>query len=143
MKKYFYVVSKVLLTGITITPIFGALGIFPDPARDMYTSDQAFNFISTLMEVGYIMSIMAFCFAATIILLWTRREAAAALLLLPFTVNIVAFHLFLDGGLLTAGAIMGNVLLLLNMYFLWQERSTYVQLLTVRSEKQIQKKPVS
>ncbi len=75
------------------------------------------------------MIIMAICFFVAIILLWTKRTAAAALLILPFTVNIVAFHLVLDGGLFNAGAIMGNVLLLLNVYFLWQYRTTYKQLL--------------
>jgi hypothetical protein len=51
--------------------------------------------------------------------LWTRRTALAALLVLPITVNVVAFHLVLDGGLLTAGAVLGNVMLLINLYFLW------------------------
>jgi hypothetical protein len=80
------------------------------------------------------MIIMAICFLAAIILLWTKRTAAAALLILPFTVNIVAFHLVLDGGLFTAGAIMGNVLLLLNVYFLWQYRTTYKQLIAAQSK---------
>jgi hypothetical protein len=40
-------------------------------------------------------------------------------------VNIISFHLFLDGGLLTSGAIMADVLLLINAYFLWQNRKVY------------------
>ncbi len=43
--------------------------------------------------------------------------------------NIVGFHAFLDTGLLTGGAVMGNVLALLNAYFLWKNRASYVALL--------------
>lgn len=77
------------------------------------------------MDGKYIMYINAFVFALSLILLWTRRVALAALLILPITVNIVAFHAFLDGGLLTPGAIMGDLMLVLNLYFLWDQRKQY------------------
>ena len=134
MKKYLNPVLKGILSLLLISPILRTLGIFPPPTRDLYNTDQAFEFINILMSSGYIMIIMAICFLAAIILLWTKRTAAAALLILPFTVNIVAFHLVLDGGLFTAGAIMGNVLLLLNVYFLWQYRTTYKQLIAAQSK---------
>ncbi len=129
MKKYLNLVLKGMLSLLLVSPILGTLGLFPAPTREMYTNDQAFTFINALMSSGYIMVIMAICFLVAIILLWTKRTAAAALLILPFTVNIVGFHLMLDGGLFTAGAIMGNVLLILNAYFLWQHRATYKQLI--------------
>lgn len=125
MKKYIQSALKVILSLLLLMPILGTLGIFPEPTRDMYSSDQAYNFISALMDAGYIMPIMAASFLAALILLWTKREAVAALLILPFTVNIVAFHLFLDGGLLTGGAVMGNVLLLLNIYLMKQNCPKY------------------
>jgi hypothetical protein len=134
MKKYLNPVLKGILSLLLVSPILGTLGIFPPPTRDLYNTEQAFEFINILMRSGYIMIIMAICFLLAIILLWTKRTAAAALLILPFTVNIVAFHLVLDGGLFTAGAIMGNVLLVLNVYFLWQYRTTYKQLLAVQSK---------
>ncbi len=134
MKKYLDPVLKGVLSLLLVSPILGTLGIFPAPTREMYNSDQAFDFINALMGSGYIMVIMAVCFLFAIILLWTKRTAAAALLILPFTVNIVAFHLMLDGGLFTGGAIMGNVLLILNVYFLWQHRTTYKQLLAAKSK---------
>ena len=65
--------------------------------------------------------------------LWTRRTALAALLILPITVNVVGFHAFLDGGLLTAGAMLGNIMLLINAYFLWQQRRVYASLLAQTS----------
>ena len=55
--------------------------------------------------------------------LWTRREALATLLVLPITVNVVGFHAFLDGGLLTGGAVLGNIMLLINLYLIWKNRS--------------------
>ena len=70
--------------------------------------------------------------AVALACLWTRRTALAALLILPITVNVVAFHAFLDGGLLLPGAILGNVMLLINAYFLWQHRNEYRPLLDRR-----------
>lgn len=132
MKNIRDVVLKVILTVIVVMPIFGTLGIFPAPTADLYTSQRSFAFIQAIMDAQYIMAIMALIFAAVAALLWTKRVALAALLLLPLTVNIVGFHLFLDGGLLTAGAIMADALLVLNVYFLWQNRARYTALLEKR-----------
>lgn len=129
MKKIINIVLKVLLSFIMVMPILGALGVFPAPTADLYNNPKAFAFIEALMGSGYMNLMMALVFAVAFVSLWLKREALAALLLLPITVNIVAFHLFLDGGLLTPGAIMGNVLLLLNVYFLWQNRAVYAPLL--------------
>jgi hypothetical protein len=68
-------------------------------------------------------------FLLALICLWTRREALAGLLMLPVTVNIVGFHAFLDGGLFVTGAIMGNILLILNLYFIWKNRKQLSALL--------------
>jgi len=72
---------------------------------------------------------MSVVFLISIFLLWTKREALAAILILPITINIVGFHAFLDNGLLVPGAIMGNILLILNLYFLWMNRKKYLPLL--------------
>lgn len=119
------VVGKILLTLLLITPIFGVLGVFPAPTPDLYQTPEAFQFIDLLMKSRYIMIINAVVFIVSMVCLWTKRTALAALLLLPITVNIVGFHAFLDGGLHKPGAIMGNVLLVLNLAFLWQQRAQY------------------
>ncbi len=129
MKKALNIFLKLLLTLILMTPILGATGIFPAPTPDMYNTPEAYEFIAMLMAGKYIMVIEAIVFALAIVCLWTKRVALAAILILPITVNIIGFHLFLDGGLLTPGAIMANVLLVLNLYFLWQERKEYRSLL--------------
>ncbi|NBS67551.1 hypothetical protein EBT31_01370, partial [bacterium] len=129
MKTAIDIVLKIVLSLIMIMPIFGALGFFPAPTADLYNTPEAFTFIQTLMSAGYINAIMAIIFILALVALWTKREALTALLILPLTVNIVAFHLFLDGGLFTAGAVMGNILALINIYFLWQQRAMYRPLL--------------
>ena len=129
MKKAMHIALKVLLSLIMLMPIIGALGIFPAPTADLYNNPRSFAFIEALMGSGYVNPIMGLVFATALVSLWAKREALAAILILPITVNIVAFHLFLDGGLLTPGAIMGNALLLLNGYFLWQNRAAYAPLL--------------
>lgn len=129
MKKVINVVLKVLFSLILIMPLAGVFGLFPAPTADLYNTPQAFSFIQILMDTKYIPYINAVVFFVTFVLLWTKRTALAALLVLPITVNIVAFHLVLDGGLFKAGAIMGNVMLLLNIYFLWTNKSRYASLL--------------
>jgi hypothetical protein len=81
------------------------------------------------MDARYITVMMAVVFALALYFLWTKREALAALLILPVTLNIVGFHAFLDGGLFTSGAVMGDAIFVLNLYFLWQGRGELKQLL--------------
>ncbi len=129
--KVLNVILKVILSLIMLMPILGTFGIFPAPTADLYNNPEAFAFIEALMAAKYIMIINAFVFALAFVALWTKREALAAILIFPITVNIVAFHAVLDGGLFTAGAIMGNVLLILNLYFFWQQRKSLSILLAL------------
>lgn len=123
--KIINIVFRIFLFLIMITPILGVIGIFPAPTPDLYNTPEAFAFIDILFNTKYIMYINAIVFLLAVILTIMNRMAIVALLILPITVNIVAFHAFLDGGLLTSGSIMANVLLLLNIYFLWQNRKKY------------------
>ena len=129
--KIVHVILKVLLSLILLMSVVGAFGVFPDPTRDLYNTDLAFAFIEMLIQVGYINYMMAVVMAVALAALWTKREAFAALLLAPITANIVGFHAFIDGGIFTSGAVLGNVLLALNVYFLWKNREEYKSLLKV------------
>jgi hypothetical protein len=129
MKKAIDIGLKVVLSLILVTPILGLVGVFPPATQDLYNTPQAFAFIETITAGRYITIIMALVHIVALACLWTRRTALAALLILPITVNVVAFHAFLDGGLLTAGAVLGNVMLLINAYLLWQQRREYRPLL--------------
>ncbi|HEY7670961.1 MAG TPA: hypothetical protein VIC71_02005 [Gammaproteobacteria bacterium] len=125
MRKAIDIALKVILSLILILPILGLLGVFPPPTQNLYNTTQAFAFIQTLEDVRYISIIMAGVHVVALICIWTGRMAVAALLILPITVNVVAFHLVLDGGLHKPGAILGDLMLLLNAYFLWQQRGKY------------------
>ena len=129
MKKAIDIALKVILTLILVLPILGLFGVFPPPTQDLYNTPQAFGFIQVLEQVRYITITMAVVHVIAIACLWTGRTALAALLILPITVNVVGFHLVLDGGLLTGGAVLGNVMLLINLYLLWQQRQRYRALL--------------
>lgn len=129
MKKIIHIIIKIVFSLLLISPILGTLGMFPAPTPEMYSNPQAFQFIQALMSSQYIMIMMAIVHILALIALWTRREALAAALELPIVLNIIGFHAFLDGGLLTAGAIMGNVLLIIVLYVMWKNRSQYNQLL--------------
>ena len=129
MRKAVDIALKVVLSLILVLPILGLLGVFPPPTRDLYNTPEAFDFIETITEGRYISIIMGLVHVVALVCLWTRRTALGALLILPITVNVVAFHAFLDGGLLTAGAVLGNIMLLINAYLLWQHRHEYRPLL--------------
>lgn len=123
--KIFNIILKVVLCLLMISPILGVTGMFPAPTADMYNTPEAFAFIEAIMDSGYLDWVIAFVFLLAFIAIVMGRTALAAILILPVTVNIVGFHLFLDGGLFTAGSIMADVLLILNAYFLWQCRGQY------------------
>lgn len=118
--KIFNNILKVLLGLLLISPILGVLGVFPKPTPDLYNTPEGFAFIDMLYNGRYVMWIMAVVFALCLFLIITNRMALASLLLLPITVNIIGFHAFMDGGLFTPGAVMANLLLLINLYFIWR-----------------------
>lgn len=132
--KFVHIGLKVLLSLIILLPIVGTTGMLGEPTRELYNTDQAFAFIELLTEVKYINWMMTAVLVIALIALWTRREALAALIIAPITVNVVGFHLFIDGGLLTGGAVLGNIMLFLNAYFLWKNREAYRDLLQPRRQ---------
>ncbi len=128
MKKIINIVLKIVLSLILVMPILGVLGIFPAPTSDLYNTPEAFDFVMMLTNAGYIMWMMAVVFLISLALIIKNKMALVSLLILPITLNIVGFHAFMDGGLLTSGAIMGNVFFLINIYFLWENREKYKSL---------------
>lgn len=137
MKKIIDIVLKILLSLLLVMPILGATGIFPAPTPDLYNTPQAYEYIRVLMDAKYITFMMAVVNVIALVCLWTKREPLAALLILPITLNIVGFHLVLDGGLFTGGAVMGNILLAINAYYLWKHRMSFKTLLDqTKQEKQ-------
>ena len=134
MKKYIDVALKVILSLILLMPILGITGMLGQPTPDLYNTPEAYNFIMMLTELGYYINYaMVIVCALALVALWTKRTALAALLILPVTVNVVGFHLFLDGGLFTMGALLGNIMGLINLYLIWKHQSAYRPLLQPRA----------
>jgi hypothetical protein len=129
MQKYIYIVSKIVFSLIILLPVVSLVGLMfgaeIEPKREYYHTDEAFVFIEVLMAAKYITIINALVFAGSLVLLWTKRVALAAVLAFPITVNVVAFHAFLDGGLFTSGAFLGNLMLIINVYLFWYHREQY------------------
>lgn len=126
------IILKVIFSLILLLPIAGSTGLLGEATRELYNTDIAFAFIEMLVEVGYINWMMTVVHVLALIALWTKREALAALLELPISLNVVAFHAVIDGGLLTAGASLGNIMLLINLYLLWRYRAAYKGILEAR-----------
>jgi hypothetical protein len=121
------IVLRVLLCLLLVTPILGATGVFPAPTADLYTPN-GWAFMSALMASGYIMPLLAALCAVTIVLTIMNKMALAAILIAPMTVNVIAFHAIVDTGLISPSASLGIPLLLINAFFLWDNRATYKNL---------------
>ena len=129
MKRYLHILAKVLFSLILILPVIGITGLLGEPTRELYNTDLAYAFIQMLTNVMYINYMMVVVHLIVLFALWTGREALAAILVLPITLNVFAFHLVIDGGIFTGGAMLANVMLLLNLYLLWVNRTAYLPLL--------------
>jgi len=124
MKKIMNITLKIILSIILLMSVIGVL-ISAEPTIDMYKKKEAYDFIIAIANSGYVMWLMTIVFIISLIFIIKNKMALVALLLLPITLNIVGFHMFLDGGIFKAGAIMGDALLIINLYFLWQNRHQY------------------
>jgi len=113
-------------------PVLGATGMLGEATRDLYNTDLAFAFIEMLMEVKYITLMMVAVHIVALVCLWTRREALGAALVLPITANVVGFHAFIDAGLFTAGASLGNLMLIINLYLIYVNRRAFKSLIEPR-----------
>ncbi len=118
------IILRVLLGLLCLLPILGGLGIFPAPTADLYTP-AGWTFMSALIGSGYMFPLLAVSFFAALVCIVTNRMALAALILLPLVVNIVLFHAVVDTGLFSAPASMGVMILLLEAFFLWDNRRAY------------------
>lgn len=133
MQKYTYIALKVIFSLIILIPVVSLIGILLgydiQPKPEYYQTAEAYGFIKVLMDSMYITVINSLVFTLGLVLLWTNRTALASVIVFPITVNIVAFHAFLDGGLLTGGALMGNIMFAINVYFFWYHKEQYNGLL--------------
>lgn len=122
--KVLHIILKVLLCLVLVIPVLGTLGVFPAPTADLYSPD-GWAFMQAMMATGYMMPLIGVTCAATLILLIIGKDALAAVILAPFTVNVMLFHAFGDKNIFMVSSILGWALFLLNVYFLWANRKKY------------------
>lgn len=125
--KVLNIVLRILLALLLVTPILGVTGVFPAPTANLYT-ESGWAFMSALIASGYILPLIAVLCFVCIILLALNKTALAAVLLAPFSINVILFHAVVDTGLWSPNASLGIALFLLNAYFLWVNRKEYQRL---------------
>ena len=82
-------------------------------------TDGADALLGAFMASGYMFPLVgAVELIAGLFLLSKKYSALGGVLMMPITVNILALHCVLD----PAGCLMGIVLMLINIWILWEER---------------------
>lgn len=127
--KYIPIIVRILL-GLALT-VFGLnafLNFIPQPETPL--PEQAAAFVGALMESGYMMKLIGGTQLISGVLLLINRFVPLALLLLaPFLVNALAFHLFLE----RSGLPMTIVFVALELYLAWVHRAAWRPLFTARA----------
>jgi putative oxidoreductase len=127
--RFFPGIARILF-GLPLV-IFGLNGFFNfiKPPADMVMPEKALKFSVALMESGYMMPLIGATLLVSGVLLVVNRFVPLALVLLaPFFVNSVLFHVFLE----RSGLPMAVVFTLLLLYLAWVHRAAYRPLLTSR-----------
>ena len=87
------------------------------------------DFLGALIKSGYMIQLIGVTHLLVGVLLVTNRFVPLALVLLaPFMVNSVTFHLFLE----PSGLIMSGVFLAIELYLAWVYRRAYRSLFEAR-----------
>lgn len=107
----------------------GFLNFIPQPTTPM--PEGAIAFATALMKTGYMMQLIAVTqLVVGALLLLNRFVPLALVLLAPFMVNSVAFHIFLE----RSGLPMALVIFGLQLYLAWVYRKAYGPLLTAKAQ---------
>jgi uncharacterized membrane protein YphA (DoxX/SURF4 family) len=127
--RHFPAVGRVLMGVLFfLSGLNGLLNLLPPPATQL--PDKAQAFVAALMNTGYMFPlIMATQLLAGALLLANRFVPMALVLIAPFIVNSVAFHVFLE----PSGLPMALVVLALELYLACTYRQAYRPMLAMRS----------
>jgi uncharacterized membrane protein YphA (DoxX/SURF4 family) len=107
--------------------VAGLLGLTPPPPPSL--PEGALAFASALIKTGYMMPlIFATQVVVGVLLLSNRFVPLALVLLAPFLVNALAFHVFLE----RSGLPIVLVMMALGLYLAWQYRAAYHSILAAR-----------
>lgn len=126
--RHFTTASRVLLGAFLLLCAFnGLLGLLPPPPPNLPDAAVAFN--TGMAKTGYMFP-MVFLTQGIVgaLLLCNRFVPLALALLAPFTVNAVAFHLFL----VPAGLAIALILAALQLFLAWTHRDAFRPMLAAR-----------
>jgi uncharacterized membrane protein YphA (DoxX/SURF4 family) len=124
-------VARILL-GLPLV-IFGLNSFFNfiKPPADLVMSDKAMNFITALMESGYMGPLIGVTLLVSGVLLLINRCVPFALVFFfPFLLNSVLYHLYLE----RSGLPMAIILTALELYLAWHHRAAYRPLFATRQQ---------
>jgi uncharacterized membrane protein YphA (DoxX/SURF4 family) len=123
-------VARILIgLPLFISGLNGLLKILPEPTPQI--SEGALAFSEALMKTGYMLQLI-FITQLTVgmLLLVNRFVPLAIVLLAPFLVNAMAFHIFLEH----TGLPVVSAFVLVELYLAWQYRKAYVPLFEMRAK---------
>lgn len=88
--------------------------------------EAATKLMMVFIESQWLMSLIAVIeVIAGILIIIPKTRALAALMIFPITVGIVFFHIFQDA----SGMIMGFVLLLINLWIIFENKEKYMPMI--------------
>ena len=107
----------------------GFLNFIPQP--NVQLSEGAMAFSESLMKSGYMLPLIsATQLVVGALLLINRFVPLALVLLAPFVVNSMAFHIFLEH----SGLPMASLLLVFELVLVWHYRKAYASVLTAQEK---------
>ncbi|ATC65674.1 DoxX family protein [Nibricoccus aquaticus] len=127
--RFLPVIARILLgLPLVIFGLNGFLNFIPPPPEPL--PEKAMAFAGALMESGYMMPLIGATMLVSGVLLVLGRFVPLALVLMaPFFVNSVLFHLFLE----RSGLPMALLFAALELYLAWVYRKAYLPLFVARA----------
>lgn len=127
--RHFPTIVRVLMgLAFFVFGLNGFLNFIPQPETPL--PEGAMAFAGALMKT-YMMQLIAVTQLVVGALLLANRFVPLALVLIaPFLVNAVAFHIFLE----RSGLVMAGIFAALEIYLAWAYRKAYAPLLTPRAD---------
>ena len=120
-----YHLLRFVLAAFLFLSAAGQLGYAPPPDPNMFTT-EAWAFVQALQGTGYMMQtvgiVSALCGLA---FLMNRYIALASIVLMPISINIVLFHVFLDAEPISVNASPAYLFFFLNLFMLYASRSRF------------------
>lgn len=115
----FYKFARILIGAFLI---FAGLNKFFEFTQMMTLSESAMNFMGAMAATNYFVPFLGFVEVLCGFMLWFQRSTPlAALMLAPWSLNVILFHVFLDPATILPALIIAAA----NVYFLVKNKPLY------------------